>query len=74
MPTEQRNDGPERLWTAEEVATLLGLHVQTVYEKAKAGEIPSLKLGAIRRFRPSEIQAWIDAKAKAAVEAVERAS
>lgn len=56
----------DRLWTADEVADFLGLHVQTVYSKAQAGEIPSFKIGSKRRFRRSEIEAWVDAQAAAA--------
>lgn len=53
----------EGLWTADEVAAFVGLHVQTIYEKARLGEIPSLKIGRVLRFRPSEIQAWVNAQA-----------
>jgi excisionase family DNA binding protein len=30
------------------------------YAKAEAGEIPSYKLGKYRRFRISEIEAWLE--------------
>ena len=55
--TEGNSD--DRLWTAEEVARFLGMHVQTVYLKANAGEIPSLKIGTKRRFRREQIEAWV---------------
>ncbi len=48
---------PEPLWTAEDVARYLNLHVQTVYERARNGTIPSHKYGPTRRFRRSEIEA-----------------
>lgn len=60
-----RNES-EPLWTADEVARFLGLHPQTVYEKSRLGEIPSIKLGSRLRFRPAEIRAWVDAQAKPA--------
>ena len=46
----------ERLWTAEDVAEYLGMHVQTVYAKARLGEIPSVKIGNARRFIPERIR------------------
>lgn len=39
------SNGPERLWTAEDVAVFLGIHVRTVYAKANSGEIPSSRWG-----------------------------
>ncbi len=45
------------LWTADDVAAYLGWHPQTVYRKARAGEIPSVKVGRALRFRPEEIEA-----------------
>lgn len=57
MPERKDRD---RLWTAEEVAEYLGMHPQTVYAKARKGEIPSLKIGQARRFRPEEIDEWVD--------------
>jgi excisionase family DNA binding protein len=35
-----------RPYTAEEVAALLGINVKTVYEAIKAGQIPSIRVGA----------------------------
>jgi excisionase family DNA binding protein len=32
------------------------------YAKAEAGEIPSFKLGKYRKFRLSEVEAWIEAQ------------
>jgi excisionase family DNA binding protein len=53
----------DRLWTADEVAAFVGLHVQTVYAKANAGEIASIKIGNRRRFRRRDVEAWIEAQA-----------
>lgn len=65
MGDAERN-AMEPLLTADEVAPLLGLHVQTVYAKAKAGEIPSVKVGSRRRFRPADIRALMTPPAAAA--------
>lgn len=48
-----------RLLTVNDVARWLGLHVITVYRKAKAGEIPSTLVGSARRFRRSDIEAYL---------------
>lgn len=47
------------LLTVEEVATALEMHVDDVYRHAKAGVIPSFKLGGRRRFRTAEIVSWL---------------
>lgn len=56
MPDDSRNES-ERLWTAEDVADFLGCHVQTVYRKAREGELPSVKVGGLRRFNPAAVRA-----------------
>ena len=58
----QEQSKPESLWTADQVAAYLNVHVQTVYVKAASGDIPSLKIGRGLRFRPSEVEAWLDAQ------------
>ena len=44
---------------AEELAPVLRMHVDDVYRRAKAGEIPSFKLGSARFFRTYEIVQWL---------------
>ncbi|HEX7124884.1 MAG TPA: helix-turn-helix domain-containing protein [Thermodesulfobacteriota bacterium] len=56
-PSTPRNDAAcERLLTAKEVAELLGLKEKTVYELAKRGEIPCVRIGKFVRFRPSDLR------------------
>ena len=50
---------PERLLTAKEVADLLGVHQNYVYDQAGKGLIPSYKFGGHRRFRWSEVENWL---------------
>lgn len=61
MVTRNEREG---LWTADQVAAYVGLHPQTVYAKARAGEIPSLKIGRALRFRPAEIDQWVEDSAE----------
>jgi len=50
---------PERLLSAREVARLLGVHSNYVYALATSGKLTSYRIGGHRRFRWSEVQAWL---------------
>jgi len=50
----------EKLLTAADVADLLGIHRVTVYELARAGRIKRVEIGHTVRFRPRDVQAFID--------------
>jgi excisionase family DNA binding protein len=50
----------EDLWDVRRVAQHLGVTERTIYSKLKAGELPALRVGGRWRFRPSEIDAWLD--------------
>jgi excisionase family DNA binding protein len=49
----------ETLLTAEQVATKLGLHSQTIYKWAREKKIPSFKIGGSRRFKQSDIDRFV---------------
>jgi excisionase family DNA binding protein len=49
------------LMNARQVAQLLGLHENWVYDQAAAGNLPSYKFGGTRRFRRDDIDAWLAA-------------
>lgn len=49
----------ESMMTARQVAELLGVHENWVYDQAAAGVLPSYKLGGARRFDPQELRGWI---------------
>lgn len=55
------SQAPERklLLTAEEVAEMIGMGVDWIYEQARRGRIPVVKLGRYRRFRRESIEQWI---------------
>jgi excisionase family DNA binding protein len=50
----------ESMLTAREVAELLGVHENWVYDHAASGDLPSYKIGGTRRFDPDELRGWID--------------
>jgi excisionase family DNA binding protein len=49
----------ESMMTARQVAELLGVHENWVYDQAASGELPSYKIGGTRRFDPDELRGWI---------------
>ena len=49
----------EPLVTVEEAAAFLGVQVGTVYLWAECERIPSYKIGNLRRFRLSELEAYV---------------
>jgi excisionase family DNA binding protein len=52
---------PDRvLLTAEEVAEMLGMGVDWIYEQARRGRIPVVRLGRYLRFRRESIEKWLD--------------
>lgn len=48
------------LYTVKEVAELLDYTPDTIYLKARTGEIPAIRVGRNIRFRASDVEAWID--------------
>lgn len=49
-----------QLWTVEQVAHYLNVKARTVYDYVYNRDLPSLKVGGSLRFRPAEIEAWIE--------------
>jgi excisionase family DNA binding protein len=52
----------ETYWKAREVAAALRILEQTVYRYVANGEMPFHKLNRSVRFKPSEIERWIESK------------
>lgn len=50
-----------RLLTAPQVAASLGLAVPRVYELAREGNLPVVRLGRSMRFHPAQVAAFIEA-------------
>jgi excisionase family DNA binding protein len=49
----------ESMMTVRQVAELLGVHENWVYDQAASGALPSYKIGGTRRFVREEVLAWI---------------
>ena len=59
----------ETYWKVNEVAAALQISAQTVYRYAANGEIPFHKLNRAVRFKPSEIESWIESRMSGAMAA-----
>ena len=49
----------ESLWTAADVARFLRASQSYVYKAAEAGRLPCIRIGAMLRFDPRAIQAFV---------------
>ena len=53
-----------QLFSPKTLAAHLGLAEQTIYNRhSKGGDLPkAIKLGHLLRFRPTDVDAWLDSK------------
>lgn len=56
----------EPLLSPVQLATLLGISVQTVYNRRTRGDTlpPCLKVGGMVRYRPEEVRLWLTSQAE----------
>ena len=52
----------ETYWKVNDVAAAIQVSVQTVYRYVADGEIPFHKLSRAVRFKPSEIESWMESR------------
>ena len=52
----------EPLLTARELGAQLGFSAGTIVDWAEAGKVPSFKIGGRLRFRPTEVEEWLEAR------------
>ncbi|MBV5330351.1 MAG: helix-turn-helix domain-containing protein [Chlorobium sp.] len=52
----------ETLWTAADVVRVTGLKLGTIRKYVRMEWIPFTRLGSAIRFRPSEVEAWVEAR------------
>jgi excisionase family DNA binding protein len=50
------------LLSPREAAAALGVSERTLWSLTKAGEVPSLKIGRLTKYRPEALAAWLAAK------------
>jgi len=49
----------EALWTVHDVAGFLKASASWVYKASERGDLPCIRLGAMVRFEPAAIRAWL---------------
>lgn len=59
LSIRERIAGFDRAMTADDLASILGVSEITVYKHAKAGRIPSFRIGTCVRFCPQAVADWI---------------
>ena len=52
----------EHALTAEELAKILAVSKITIFKQAKAGRIPSFRVGTCVRFCPAAVAQWLKAQ------------
>jgi excisionase family DNA binding protein len=57
-----RIEGIGRALTANELADILNVSRITIFKHAKAGRIPSFRIGACVRFDPRSVANWLRAQ------------
>ena len=53
-------DGIERHYTTADLAELLSVHPETIRERARTGELRSVRLKVERRFPESAVREWLE--------------
>lgn len=54
----------EPLLSVHDVAELLAIHHKKVQRLARTGVLPCIKIGAVYRFQPGVLQAWVGKQGK----------
>lgn len=64
--TQRAAESPQadfgRIWTSEEAASYLRINPRTITRMAKRGEIPSIQIGRLWRFRRGDLDEWLTRK------------
>jgi len=50
------------VWTSIEAARYLRIHPRTLTRMAQRGEVPSIQIGRLWRFRRSDLDEWLTCK------------
>lgn len=58
-PDETEFEPAAQLLDAGDVAEMLGVSREWVYEQSRRGRIPTVTLGRYRRYRRSSVDAWV---------------
>ena len=53
-------DERKEWFTTDELVRWIGLGRTKTYEMLRSGEIPSYKIGRVRRIRRQDVEAWLE--------------
>jgi excisionase family DNA binding protein len=59
VPSPINSNSGRQALTVKELTALLNVGKSAIYEMAKAGRIPHIRLGSIVRFDPATTAAWL---------------
>jgi excisionase family DNA binding protein len=62
MTTSYVPQASTTIWNSVEAAEYLRIHPRTLKRMARNGEIPSIQIGRLWRFRQSDLDAWLTRK------------
>ena len=57
-------DLPTRAMTVREVASYLNVDEKTIYRLSQRGDLPGFKIAGTWRFKPSDLEEWINLQKK----------
>ncbi len=57
----------QKIMTVDQVARYLGVVPDTIYRRARRGEIPAVKMGKVWRFPKATLEKWLNDTALGAV-------
>jgi len=58
-PVTQELPADDALWDVKDIARVLKASVSWVYKASERGELPCIRIGAMLRFEPATIRAWL---------------
>jgi excisionase family DNA binding protein len=58
----------DELWDVRTAASRLGLSTRTVYQLARDGRIPGIRVGGRWRFRQAELDRWLESNARGRID------
>jgi len=62
MTTDYAPQPSTTIWNSIEAAEYLRIHPRTLTRMARNGEIPSIQIGRLWRFRQCDLDAWLTRK------------
>lgn len=62
--TSKQSPIPRLLLNGREASEALDVSQRTLWSLAQSGEVPSIRLGRLVRYRPEALVAWLAAKEK----------